>query len=813
MRLRALRLQNFRQHVDTLIEFENGLTGIIGPNGAGKSTILEGIAWALYGNTVARGTRESIKFHGAAARAAVRVELDFELGPHRYRIARGLTSAELFIDGATTPAANSIGAVGQVIEQRLGMTSREFFTTYFTGQKDLAAMAAMGAADRGRFLSRVLGYDRLQKAQELARQKRAEVIAALRAISQSMADAELLAAEVSAAHLTVRMAELALATASRTLMAMEKRVAQAEPLWRAAERARAHDVELQTVVIRADAAIDAAQAEVERTGTAVAEAQQLVAGLAGVLAELAPLATLRAELQGLEERSREAARRQALTEEIARLNTGVAAAAARLEQLSAAPTLHVEVQAALVEARHVHAAAVAAANARRTDWVRDRQEAETRRQQKRDEYAEIKAQHEKLKELGPDAPCPTCLRPLGASHVALLEELGDKLELLRVDGLYFKQRVEQLLAEPDDLRALDAARVERETAVRQLERKELKIEQALKEQGEKQRELRQLTAERDERERAVAELAAEYDAGHHASVRTTVASLSALEVRHAAAKSVADELPRRVERRAAAVAMLATARAAVSTALAARTVHGFSAEQHTAALGAWELATQQRQAAAVVRAGADSDASNAVAALARALTAAEQAARVRDQQRLLETERRVHDELDTAYGELRTELNARLRPELGEIAGSFLTDLTDDRYNEFELDENYEIILIGGGVPRQVISGGEEDLANLVLRLAVSQLIAERSGQPFSLLVLDEVFGSLDEQRRANVVELLRRLQDRFEQVIVITHIDGVRDGLDRVLEVSIDEQSGRAIVEQRAGGRLVDATLVGLEA
>ncbi len=813
MRLRALRLQNFRQHVDTLIEFENGLTGIIGPNGAGKSTILEGIAWALYGNTVARGTRESIKFHGAAARAAVRVELDFELGPHRYRIARGLTSAELFIDGGATPAANSIGAVGQLIEQRLGMTSREFFTTYFTGQKDLAAMAAMGAADRGRFLSRVLGYDRLQKAQELARQKRAEVIAALRALSQSMADAELLAAEVSAAQLAVRMAEIALATASQALAATDQQVAHAEPLWRAAERARAHDVELQTVVIRAEAAIDAAQAEVERTETAVAEGQQMVAGLAGVLAELAPLATLRLELQALEERSRQAARRQALVEEIARLNSGVVIAAARLEQLSTAPTLRAEVMAALVEARTAHGSAVEAANARRTDWVRDRQEAETRRQQKRDEYAEIKAQHERLKELGPDAPCPTCLRPLGGSHAALLEELGDKLELLRVDGQYFKQRVEQLLAEPEDLRALDAARVEGETAVRQLERKELKIEQALKEQAEKQRELTQLTAQRDERERAVSALAAEYDAGHHATVRAAVTALNALEVRHAATKSIADDLPGRIERRNAALATLATARTAVAAAREARVRHGFSPEQHSAALGAWERATQQRQSAAVVRAGTESDATNAAAALARALATAEQAARVRDQQRQLETERRLHDELDTAYGELRTELNARLRPELGEIAGSFLTDLTDDRYNEFELDENYEIILIGGGVPRQVISGGEEDLANLVLRLAVSQLIAERSGQPFSLLVLDEVFGSLDEQRRANVVELLRRLQDRFEQVIVITHIDGVRDGLDRVLEVSIDEQTGRAIVEQRDGGRLVDATLVGVEA
>ena len=44
-----------------------------------------------------------------------------------------------------------------------------------------------------------------------------------------------------------------------------------------------------------------------------------------------------------------------------------------------------------------------------------------------------------------------------------------------------------------------------------------------------------------------------------------------------------------------------------------------------------------------------------------------------------------------------------------------------------------------------MISGGEEDVANLALRLAISQMIAERAGQPLSLLVLDEIFGSLDE--------------------------------------------------------------------
>src|SRR4030081_3453535 len=108
MRLNSLRLGNFRQHADTFITFDTGLTGIIGPNGSGKTTILEAIAWALYGNTATRGNRDSIRFQRAGPRSSVRVELDFDLSGHRYRVVRGLTSAELYLDGATSPIANSI---------------------------------------------------------------------------------------------------------------------------------------------------------------------------------------------------------------------------------------------------------------------------------------------------------------------------------------------------------------------------------------------------------------------------------------------------------------------------------------------------------------------------------------------------------------------------------------------------------------------------------------------------------------------------------------------------------------------------------
>ena len=167
-----------------------------------------------------------------------------------------------------------------------------------------------------------------------------------------------------------------------------------------------------------------------------------------------------------------------------------------------------------------------------------------------------------------------------------------------------------------------------------------------------------------------------------------------------------------------------------------------------------------------------------------------------------ELELRHHNDLDAAFTELRGELNAQVRPELSELASLFLAQLTDGRYTSLEIDEAYNILILDEGEEKPVISGGEEDIANLVLRLSLSQMIAERAGHPLSLLILDEVFGSLDVARRDNVVQLLRRLDDRFDQVILITHVEGLRESLDQVLTVSFDERTGTSLVreEKREG-------------
>ena len=224
---------------------------------------------------------------------------------------------------------------------------------------------------------------------------------------------------------------------------------------------------------------------------------------------------------------------------------------------------------------------------------------------------------------------------------------------------------------------------------------------------------------------------------------------------------------------------------------------GIDEERYAELRAAHERAEAEARAAELAAVQAHGEARGAREALESAESARRELAKVQARLDALQAEKRLHDELDRAYSDLRTDLNFQLRPELSELASQFLDDLTDARYSAMELDDQYNVVVQEDGVPKPVISGGEEDLANLVLRLAISQMIADRAGQSFSLLILDEVFGSLDETRRANVVELLRRLHDRFEQVIVITHIEDVREGLDQVIRVRYDEARGASVVEQ----------------
>jgi DNA repair protein SbcC/Rad50 len=800
VRLVSLRLQNFRQHADSRIEFDDGLTGIIGPNGSGKTTILEGIAWALYGNAAARGTRDSIRFSRAAPRSSVRVELEFDLAGHRYRIARGLTSAELYLDGSATPIANSITGVGELVQRRLGMSRSEFFNTYFTGQKELNVMAAMTPSERAQFLSRVLGYEKLRSAQDLARDRRRVVVAETAGLRSGMPDPDAVWRQLAEAESRLAAARARADEAERRRVTASQRLDALLPQWARAQLAREQLQELVAELRLAESEEQGAAREAERAQREVADVAAARADLERLTRLLAPLAGLRVELQALDALKSAEGRRLALAESERALLDDLSRFAARREKLAPAHDLERETQAQLESKRAEAESAHAEHEQRRTAWVQDQQEAKTRLEALRAQFADVQAQRDRLQELGPESPCPTCTRPLGASYATVVDALVEQLDTLEADGKYYRQRVAQLKAEPPEVTGLGERRRALVAEVTGLERRLAKCQSAVAELATLDRDVAQKEGRLVVVRRELAELPAGYDAARHAVVRREVDALAPAEaqrMRAEAALAREGTVTRELER---ASTRLAAARERVARLRERRDSVEFSEEDFAALRATYEQASADARGAELAAVQAQGEAATARASLDAAEGARRELGKMQERLDELQREKRLHDELDRAYTDLRTDLNFQLRPELSEIASAFLDELTDSRYTELELDDQYNVVVLEDGIPKPVISGGEEDLANLVLRLAISQMIAERAGQAFSLLILDEVFGSLDQSRRSNVVDLLRRLQDRFEQVILITHIEDVREGVDRVIHVRYDEERGSSVVEQSDG-------------
>ena len=793
MKLHRLRLVNFRQHADTEIVFGEGVTGIIGPNGSGKTTLLEAIAWAMYGPAAVRGEKDGVRNLRAKARSSVRVELEFGLGRHEFRVVRGLHSAELYQDGQ--PLANSIREVTDKVERLLGMRHDEFFNTYFTGQKELQVMARLGPTDRAAFLSRVLGYDRLKVAQDQLRERRNAIAAEMKGLEAGLPDRAALEAERKEALERAAAARKAAADAEARRKTARAALEKEEPAWEAwvqrRDRVRSLDGERRI----AQQAVENARQEFMRLDRELAEAVRAQEELRQRAAELVPIARLKDDLVELERQQRDAAARQGEEAQLQELQRAADERQRRVQELAAPDAVglaEAEVQAAGTERDE----AEREAEQRRTEWVRSRQDAETKRAELRRQYEDVKEQRDRIKELGPEGQCPTCKRPLGTEHAAeVLGLLENQLESIKADGLFFRQLFEQLEAPPAPVVEAEAARDARQTA---LERATTRAGEVRAQVEERARLAAEATRDGKRAKDIKARLAARpsgYDAARHDRVRAELARLEPVAKEAAVLEHRARKAEILVKEAELAEREMSKREASAQQLTAALEAEGFSEPGFNKARERHERASHNLREAEL-----------SVAETRGELTAAEQAGREaerRERERAareeqlgaLKTDLRLHSELDRAFSDFRAELNAAMRPEIADLASRFLADLTDGRYGALDLDEGYQLLVMEDGVPKPVLSGGEEDVANLVLRLAISQLIAERAGQPLSLLVLDEVFGSLDESRRHHVLALLRRLGDRFPQVVLITHIEQVRDGLDRVIRVEYDAGRGTSTV------------------
>jgi len=95
-----------------------------------------------------------------------------------------------------------------------------------------------------------------------------------------------------------------------------------------------------------------------------------------------------------------------------------------------------------------------------------------------------------------------------------------------------------------------------------------------------------------------------------------------------------------------------------------------------------------------------------------------------------------------------------------------------------------------------MFSGGEAFRINLSLRIALSKLLARRAGAPLPTLIVDEGFGTQDAAGRERLLEAINAVSRDFECLIVITHIDELRDQFDRQIRVEKRPEGSFAWVE-----------------
>jgi exonuclease SbcC len=137
-------------------------------------------------------------------------------------------------------------------------------------------------------------------------------------------------------------------------------------------------------------------------------------------------------------------------------------------------------------------------------------------------------------------------------------------------------------------------------------------------------------------------------------------------------------------------------------------------------------------------------------------------------------------------------------PEIEEEANRILARMTDGRMHvKFETQrdvrsgmgtiETLDIRIADelGTRSYEMFSGGEGFRVNFAIRIALSRLLAHRAGTRLQLLVVDEGFGSQDQEGRDRVVEAIQAIEAEFEKILVITHLEDLRERFPVRIEVT----------------------------
>jgi len=799
MVIKSLLLENFRRFEKLYLEFPENLVGIIGPNGSGKSTLLEAIGWVLYGNRVVRTDKSEVRSQFAGERDVCRAEMVFEIGGMQYRVRRELRGknavmeAAIYRTGEKEPAAVQDSGVNEFVELLLGLDYSSFFASVFARQRDLAALSEMRAEERRRAINRLINIDRIDRAREMVRRDRNEKDAFRMGKESHLKDPEILRNQLGDKKKENRVLQKSVAEAERAVKTLVVDRQQKRKDFDASGKLRDRFNEQQRRIDQLQERKHNRQKEETRLGEEIEKiklAEKELHLLAPQVEKWQELKNEKTDWDARELKFKEILHQKELLSRLeTELERASAQSAALDEQLS-------EIKSVKSQFEGI-AERMAELEQRLDDVQEDESKLRGDIQSVDNRVAEISGHRQTVNELGPESPCPVCTRPLKEHYDSVIRQFEQDLDSLQQQ----KAEKQKLLA--GTKKEVEKIRQELKT-VRQQNEEWIRLNSREKEIAASASRLTEdLEIKENERTKirlGISELGEiRYDSEKHDQIRRQFEEISEKRERVLQLETIVARLPEVSDFLDSTRKILLETGQDLEQAEADRENLGYNEEIYLGQKAALEELERQAEEANQRLAEAKKN-------LALGIQAQEQLEKeISEQQQLREEIDRLKQEiyylnlLDEYFGNFRLELAGRIRPLIAQRASELLALTTNSRYSIMELDTDYNIFIYDEterfGIKR--FSGGEQDLFSLCLRIAISQVVAERSGgNPLNFIVLDEIFGSQDQERKSLILNAMNQLSHQFRQIFVVTHIEDVKDSLPVLVDVKqSDEQRSDAVL------------------
>ena len=797
MRISYFELKNYRRFKELKLQFPDGIVGILGLNGVGKTTVIEAIAWALFGNVdeVVRTKRESVRRSGAGQSETCSALLEFELGGQEYRIVREMGGKSLTMRAELwckeKRLAEGDKPVRNMVEKLIGMDHKSFFTSVFARQKELNALQNVAAGERKKVVLRMLRIDGVDSVLTDVRADRKDALSRIEGAEKTLMTED---GRERQKVLAERIPELdnIFESASKELMTAEEKERLAAAEFEAVKKRRD---ELKKDVDAYNSSASDLKAKQMQIGEMRKREKSISIRIAETNARLQRLPELEKEEQRWKETSqkKEALDREKAKNDKARMIQQEIASeekeeARRLEELAKTrPTVgslqNVVSKIDEVEKAKSDCQTQAAQFSGRIGELRammaERREASTKDQKKLEE----------IKAAGKQGLCPTCERTLEDAYDLLVGKLAESASEAQKAAAEASTSINGLEAEK---RAL-ASKLEA------LGKKRLNLDQQLKKMNQletaiqgMESELGKVRVRLAQRKKTLSELGdIKFSDEEHAKVGAEHVRLKQVHDDYLELKSLKAQTEHYARD-------LEDARNAINRGLGEEEQFKNIVETLEPKKNQYDLTIKELDEKtaklnsikdAVRKIGSSKE--KAHSELERARKEMEEIARVK---KAIEKDRKAAEELallEDVVVNFKDHLIGRIAPVLSELTSKGLESMTEGKYTRVELDENYEMQIDDQGTayPIDRFSGGESDLANLSLRLAISRIIADRTGaNPINFLILDEIFGSQDPNRKRSVMTALSKLSTQFRQIFLITHIEDIKDSMNYVIRVEEQE-------------------------